>query len=193
MLLIIQAVGPIGPQGSQGFTGPQGNQGFQGLQGVTGTMGPTGTQGVNGTTSGLVLFLDGVPGVAPQNADTLLLTPNSGPSSTIVFFGNTGTSGTQQMGTFISPATSFNSTTITGGIWYINIYASTSSTADPSDFSFYFVINETDSEGNFITQICSTINEPTNITSKDLVTLYVSQVYVPTSTLSSLTSRLQLI
>jgi hypothetical protein len=89
--------GPQGPQGISGNTGPQGpsgNTGPQGPQGVSGATGPQGPQGVSGATG--PQGPQGVSGATgPQGPQGISgITPTLsflGSGSTIVNFGQTGT------------------------------------------------------------------------------------------------------
>ena len=144
-------VGPQGPQGIQGNVGIQGPEGIQGNVGPQGPIGPSGIQGPQGTSGGLVYFLNynnrSVTKSFSNTGDTFTYylaeqtsntdttftytLPNSTGPLQVPFTGATDTTN----GQFILGPDTVTNNFIPGGVWSMNVYASTTS----NDFSNNYI------------------------------------------------------
>jgi len=172
--------GPTGPQGIQGPTGPTGDTGPQGIQGVTG---PTGPQG---QTTGLTLFLDGATATGPQAYD-LLVVPNTGSQTDLSRATNASTP--VLLGSFVTAAGVPNNTSFIGGLW--ELYAWMQHNSGGSTFRFWTEVQEVASNGTTVLQTLASGNYSggTPVASSTLA-LYEYDLFVPTSTLASTSSRI---
>ena len=93
------------------------------------------------------------------------------------------------MGTFTTSVGALNSTTIPLGLWDLNIYASTSDKAKPPSFYSKIYQVDADGSGNPILLVDGS-NVPIEITSlnNNEVVLYNESIYMPTKTLTDLTT-----
>ena len=161
----------------QGFVGGGGT-------GATGPRGPTGAAGQNAVSGGLTLFMDTAGGsyVNTPIVGSLLQSPNQTAGTTIL-------SGNQPIGQkaiaqFLTASNTLQSTVILGGLWDMNLYASSSVT---SNF-YWFNVAYVDSNGNNRVNVATgTATNETNIGTA--LTYYNNSLYVPTFTLPDLTYR----
>lgn len=174
--------GPTGPQGIQGPTGPTGDTGPQGIQGVTG---PTGPQG---QTTGLTLFLDGATATGPQ-AYNLLVVPNTGAQTILSIPTNTSTP--VLLGSFVTAAGVPNNTSFIGGLW--ELYGWINHAGGGATFRFWTEVQEVASDGTTVLQTLASGNYASGtLVSTSTLSLYEYDLYVPTSTLASVNSRILL-
>lgn len=177
--------GPTGPTGMTGATGPTGNTGPTGMTGATGPTGPTGPQGYNGVSGGLVLFLDTAGGVAPQSG-SLLVAPLTSAQTTITS-GLIDNTANVLLGTFLTGANTLTSTFIATGLWDVNMIGF----ANNSGVSYYAVIDSVDADGTSNpVAIASGVTGPDTV--GETQGEYTHSLYVPVTTLSSLSRRIRL-
>jgi len=182
---LIKRVGPTGYTGTVGATGYTGHTGHTGIQGATG---PAGT---NGYSSGLVLVLDVSNNVAaPALLNPMLVTPNAGTQTkiTYTFVGNSDHTA-HLLGSFISPTNLLTSTLIPSGFWDLNVYANANQTGRA--VYIYNKLYYVDADG--VTNKTLIVDGTADLTRINFITsidLYTNTVYVPVTTLSSLTQRI---
>jgi hypothetical protein len=184
--------GPTGPTGPIGLEGPTGPTGPTGPIGVDGPTGPTGPAGVNGISSGLVLYLDGptsshVAGTTgPFNQ--LLVLPVTTAQTKVTTTSISGASPVV-LGYYTTQVGQLTTTAIVGGIWVANTFFA-ASTGSANTVGYYTVIDEVDVSGTFIKNLATGSSvDPTVVTSEQ--GLFPYNLYVPTNTLASTSSRIR--
>jgi hypothetical protein len=163
-----------------GLTGPV----FSLIRNPTFT-GPTGIQGQNGVSSSLVLFLD-TSGAAQGVADlsgTLLLTPVLTTQTTLSEDGAAVTN--HVLGSFTTPLNTLTNTSILGGKWDMNLYASS---PDNGTHTFYFSVYDVSGGSQEILIANGATGIPTTV-SGTTSSLYTNSLYVPAYTLANLTNH----
>ena len=187
---IIGPTGTTGYQGYQGFQGAgyQGSTGPTGYQGYQGYQGATGYQGVAGNVSGgVTLYLDGptttYAGTTIQ--DQSILIPDLSAQTSLISGPQNNT--TIQIADFLSPTGVLSSTVIPGGLWDLNIFASSSN----SSVSFYYGVAYVDQNGtsNRVNMATGTVGSATPFSSLTSQ-LYTSSLYVPTTVVPDVTKRI---
>jgi len=151
--------GPTGPTGAGGPIGPYGRTGPigpTGYTGPTGIIGPTGYTGPVGFSTGAIYYFNndigvtGTIGLTGTAGDTLGYT---GPRqlSRVISIGsqtlitsNIPTSSTELLQSFITETGDPNITTLIGGNWNFEIWASTSGAVGETSLFFIVYIYETD-------------------------------------------------
>ena len=188
--------GPTGPAGIAANTGATGTTGATGVTGAGstgatgctgyGATGPTGFQGqagVNGVSGGLLLFLDSATVSAPATGQ-LLAVPNTGAQTTITTASLTPTP--VVVGTFTSATGILTSTTVVGGLWNLNVIAS----SFLGNAQFYYNVGYVDADGvSNYQSIVAGVKALTNtiITNTTTGEPYSEVLYVPTTILPDLT------
>ena len=182
--------GPTGPTGVAGPTGPTGNTGGVGPTGPTGAnstvAGPTGPTGASGTSIGLTTFLDGATATGPQ-AYNLLTIPNTGSQTTLSIATNSSTS--TLIGSFVTEAGVPNNTSFVGGLWTLHAWMNYQSGS--TNFRFWTQVQEVAANGTTVLATLATgdYSSGTPVTSTT-PTLYEYDLFVPSATLASTSSRL---
>ena len=185
--------GPTGATGATGGVGPTGPTGVTGAVGPTGptgaastVAGPTGPTGASGTSVGLTTFLDGATATGPQ-AYSLLTIPNTGSQTTLTITTNSS-SGTL-IGSFVTAAGVPNNTSFIGGLWTLHAWMNYQSGS--TNFRFWTQVQEVASNGTTVLATLATgdYSSGTTVTSTT-PTLYEYDLFVPSATLASTSSRL---
>jgi hypothetical protein len=150
-----------------------------------GPAGATGPAGTPGTSGGQLLYLDSATSTTVPTLGSLLLIPITTTQTTIAY---AASSSTVLVAKFPSPVGALVSTFITGGIWNINIFASTSATT--STPSFYWSLYQVDADGVSNPVLISDGSaSPTSVTTLTS-TIYTAQLSVPSYTLTDATKRI---
>jgi hypothetical protein len=191
---LIKRVGATGTVGATGYTGYTGTVGYTGYTGYTGTVGATGATGpagTNGYSSGLVLVLDvSNNAAAPALLNPMLVTPNTGTQTNITYtFAGNNDHTAHLLGSFISPTNLLTSTLIPSGFWDLNVYANANQTGRA--VYIYNKLYYVDADG--VTNKTLIVDGTADLTRINVTTnieLYTNTVYVPVTTLSSLTQRI---
>ena len=185
--------GPTGATGATGGVGPTGPTGVTGAGGPTGptgaastVAGPTGPTGASGTSVGLTTFLDGATATGPQ-AYNLLTIPSTGSQTTLSIATNASTS--TLIGSFVTAAGVPNNTSFIGGLWTLHAWMNYQSGS--TNFRFWTQVQEVASNGTTVLATLATgdYSSGTNVTSTT-PTLYEYDLFVPSATLASTSSRL---
>lgn len=185
--------GPTGATGATGGVGPTGPTGVTGAGGPTGptganstVAGPTGPTGASGTSVGLTTFLDGATATGPQ-AYNLLVVPNTGTQTTLTRTTNS-TSGVL-LGSFVTPAGVPNNTSFVGGLW--TLHAWMAQPAGGAVYRFWTEVQEVASNGTTVLQTLATGDYASGTpVSSATVSLLEYDLFVPTATLASTSSRI---
>jgi hypothetical protein len=159
--------------------------------GPTGPIGETGPAGTNGYSSGLVLALDvSNNAAAPSLLNPMLVSPNTDTQTNITYtFSGNSDHTAHLLGSFISPANLLTSTLIPQGFWDLNVYANANNTG-----SAVFIYNKlyyVDADG--VTNKTLFVDGTADLTRINVITdidIYTNTVYVPVTTLTSLTQRI---
>lgn len=157
--------------------------------GATGDTGPTGPAGANGVSGGLTLFLDTAGGTAPQTG-TLLQIPVTTTQTNIAYKSTSAGQLNVLMGTFITPVGSLQSTFIVGGEWDLNMYAKVSPSGGTE--SFYWKLYSVDVNNLDPIPIAPTGTPTNTIINTTFIDQYTNSIYVPQTSLSSLSRRLRI-
>lgn len=184
------ATGPTGATGAAstvaGPTGPTGDTGATGPTGSTGPTGPTGPTGADGTSVGLTLFLDGATATGPQ-AYNFLVIPNTGAQTDLSRATSAGAP--VLLGSFVTPVNVPNNTSFVGGLWTLHAWMDHQSGG--STYRFWTQVQEVAADGTTVLQTLATGDYVTGThVSTATPTLYEYDLFVPSSTLASTSSRI---
>jgi hypothetical protein len=218
----IGAQGETGATGAQGATGETGATGAQGATGAIGPAGLNGTGGglilyLDGDNSDIRVMDTGgnysIGNLGEPSDNDLIATPGTSSTQTTSkcrvhypipepVIGTIGTTPTQ-VANFITPTGLLTTTEIPSGFWTTSLYAYHSQTS----VRFWTEIQETASDGTFIKTLAegtastvsyngmgyNTIAVGSGTTITNTGGYYTNNLYVPTYTLQSLASRINVV